>query len=198
MKKLMVAALVGAGIVTIPVFAQVNGKDDQAPQAGPATLAAIESRIKAEFAKVDANGDGFVERDEADAHRAKRMAEMRDLHFAALDANKDGSISRAEFDNAHGARPNPAGAGTDRANPGKGHHAMGHGDRRARAMALLGDRMFERADTNKDGKVSLSEALARPTERFKMMDANGDGTVTLKERKAARERRRSEWRQKTG
>lgn len=194
MNKLMVAALVGAGIVTLPVFAQSADKDGPAEQAGTVTLSAIESRIRAEFAKVDANGDGFVERGEADAHRAKRLAEMRDRHFAALDANKDGSISRAEFDAAHGARSSGSEAGHTM--HGEGAPAMSHGHRRSRAMAILGDRMFDRADSNKDGRVSLSEAMARPTQRFKMMDANGDGTVTPDERKAARDRRKSEWQQK--
>jgi EF hand len=194
MKTTTLIALIGATALSVPLIAQTADKPHGAGHREPMTLAAIESRIKAEFAKTDTNADGYIAREEAEAQREQRAAAMRDRHFATLDANKDGSISRAEFDSAHGPRAGGGHKGhgmqDDAAAPkGPGHH-------RGRGMAMLGDRMFDRADTNKDGRVSLSEALARPTERFKAMDANGDGTVTPEEGKAARERRRMEWRQK--
>jgi Secreted protein acidic and rich in cysteine Ca binding region/EF hand len=197
MKNFALIALAGATALSVPVLAQTTGQSAPSPHADhrqPMTLAAIEARIKTEFARVDANSDGFIAREEAAAQREKRMAEMRDRHFATLDANKDGTISRAEYDAAHGLKAGADDKGRG-VNDGESSY-KGPGHHRARGLAMMGDRIFDRADTDKDGRVSLNEALARPTERFKAMDANGDGTVTPDERKSARDRKRMEWRQK--
>lgn len=206
MKKTLIAALC-AGAIAIPAFAIAA---DQAGKPGmrmdePMTRAAVETMVKDRFAKLDANGDGFVTKSEADAARDKMVADMRDRHFKHLDANNDGSISRAEFDAQAGAHmafrdgnraegapdapPPPAGGGEHGKRMwGKGGH--GH----HRGAMVMGGGMFERADADKDGRVSLAEALARPMQHFDMVDANKDGTITPEERKAAREKMRTEWR----
>ncbi len=182
MKKVMFAGLAMAGAV--PAVAHMHGGKGMMNADEPVTLASVEKRVRDEFARLDTNKDGFVAREEADAERERRMAEMRDRHFATLDANKDGSISRAEFDAAHGARKGAGGEGA-----GMRHHMKGHG----RMIGMGGGLRFYNSDADKDGRVSLAEALARPVERFKAMDANKDGTVTPDERKAARDKRRAEW-----
>jgi hypothetical protein len=67
---------------------------------------------------------------------------------------------------------------------GPGHHAR-HAPPDARKMA---ERQVARLDTDKDGKVSLQEYLARQSEAFSKADANGDGFVTQEEMVARHEK----------
>jgi hypothetical protein len=43
-------------------------------------------------------------------------------------------------------------------------------------------------DTNKDGKVSLSEATSRAVASFDRVDSNKDGVLTAQEARAAQQR----------
>jgi Ca2+-binding EF-hand superfamily protein len=110
------------------------------------------------LAKLDANGDGAVDR--AEAAKAPRLAE----HFDKLDANHDGRISADE-------------------RPQRGHH--GGGDRGQR-MAQL--------DKNGDGKFSRDELAGheRVLSHFADIDANKDGFVTRDEMKAYHQAHRGE------
>ena len=63
-----------------------------------------------------------------------------------------------------------------------------HGDR--------GARIFEKLDTDKDGKISEAEQVAHAKERFAAMDANKDGFVTKEEGKAHHEAKKAEWKKK--
>jgi hypothetical protein len=87
--------------------------------------------------------------------------------FAAMDSNHDGVVSQAEFQ-AYRTRqadsPDAPGAG-----------AFGH----------VGSRWFERADGDGDGRVTLAEAEAHPLRLFDMADANRDGVVSVEEQKVA-------------
>lgn len=68
------------------------------------------------------------------------------------------------------------------------HEGMGkrmHGGMRHGGM-MMGRDLFTKADANKDGKVTLSEATGKALEMFDRADANKDGTVTPEERRAAR------------
>lgn len=100
------------------------------------------------FARMDANGDGAVTLDEMKARTSKR-AERR---FTRLDTNADGSLSLAEVQTAKGRRGG-----------GKGGHRGGHhrGQKGPMTMQDLDARvmrMFDRADQNKDGVITLDEA----------------------------------------
>lgn len=86
-----------------------------------------------------------------DRAEAARMPRLAE-HFDQLDKNKDGRLSADE-------RPMRG--------HGKGHKRGGHG-------------WMQRADTNKDGRISRAEALAMQAnagERFDRMDFNKDGYV---------------------
>jgi Ca2+-binding EF-hand superfamily protein len=48
---------------------------------------------------------------------------------------------------------------------------------------MMGGHMFEMADANKDGRVSLQEATDSAVRHFDMADANRDGQVTPDERR---------------
>ena len=189
MKKSVLIASGVAVAIAVPALAQMGGHMMKTGE--PKTRAEVEARIKEHFAKVDANGDGFVVMAEAEGAREKMTAAMRDSHFDMLDANHDGSISRAEFDAGH------QGDEMGKADH-VGEHKMGMARHHGRRMAMGGGHMFERADANSDGKVTLGEAMALPLAHFDKADANHDGTLTPEERKAAHEKMREMWRDKRG
>jgi hypothetical protein len=51
----------------------------------------------------------------------------------------------------------------------------------------FGGHLFEMADTNKDGRVSLAEAQALALQHFDQADVNHDGQLTPDERRQARQ-----------
>jgi hypothetical protein len=53
-----------------------------------------------------------------------------------------------------------------------------------------GDKWFDRADANHDGKLTLAEASAGPLAMFDRADTNHDGTISPDEHKAAMEKMR--------
>jgi hypothetical protein len=85
--------------------------------------------------------------------------------FVAMDANHDGSITPAEFD-AYRARNAAAASGSD-------------------PFRRVGAHWFERADADRNGRVTQPEAAARPLMLFDMADADHNGVINLQERKMA-------------
>ena len=163
-----------------------------APDGPPKTRAEVQARVAEHFKKADANGDGFVTKAEADAARAtmkakfaERREERRDERFAMLDTDKNGSLSKDEFS----ARP----PRSEDMEHGRMHR--GHGMRHGGGMAM-GGMWFERADANKDGKVSLAEASAGALAMFDRADANKDGTISPEEHEAARDAMRAKWQER--
>ncbi|MEA3536338.1 EF-hand domain-containing protein [Rhizobium sp. CC-YZS058] len=118
---------------------------------------------------MDTDKDGKVSLREAENHAT--------MAFAAFDTNKDGQVSREEiearrkaFREARQALRDARKAGTDvtaaRAELMKSRPAM---------LPGAGSRGFARADTDKNGSLSLAEVTAQVSERFKRRDRNGDG-----------------------
>ena len=135
------------------------------------------------FARLDANKDGKITQAEAEAAHNARVAARGGQParasavafgglFARADTNHDGAITRAEFD----AAPRPQHAGMQQA-------GMHHG---------FAGRMFEMADVNKDGRVSLAEAQQVALQHFDRADLNHDGTLTPEERQQARQQFRAQ------
>ena len=153
--------------------------------AKPETRAEMQARVTKMFARLDANRDGFVTREEAQAMHAQMAAKMqqrmaqraqnpganRAKAFDRIDSNHDGMISRDEFASA----PPPQGMMMRMAGMHRG----------------LGGQMFDVADLNKDGRVSLAEAQQAALQHFDRADLNHDGVLTPEERQQAHQLMRS-------
>lgn len=217
MKEFLIGAgaivLAGAAIAQTPV-----AQPAPVPQIAPippmaergSTRAEVVGKVREHFAQMDANKDGFLTKEEADAgrklfkdgirqrlgERGEQRMERRDpaQAFDRLDTNRDGSISRDEFARGHEQRIErrmvikegqaAPGAPGVTPPPGAPHHGM-RMDRMPGMM--LGGRMFEMADANKDGRVSLQEATDSAVRHFDMADANRDGRITPDERRQIRQ-----------
>ena len=86
--------------------------------------------------------------------------------FTAMDANRDGVVTQAEFARFRDHQPAAPAGGID-------------------ALAHVGGHWFEHADSAGNGRVTLAEAEARPLRMFDLADANRDGVVSLAERQMA-------------
>jgi Ca2+-binding EF-hand superfamily protein len=161
------------------------------PAMPPLTRADAEKRLTEHFAMLDLNHDGVLTRDEIAKARREHgpeamMKAHRDREFAALDTDKNGSLSREEFEAPRAMRHMAALDGPPR--PPKGHpmlrqivmRHMGGPD-----GAMMGGAWFDRADANKDDKVTLAEAKASVLAMFDRADLNHDGIITPDERRAA-------------
>jgi Ca2+-binding EF-hand superfamily protein len=163
------------------------------------TRAEVQAKVAEHFAKVDANHDGSITKVEADAAMqafhakfAERSKDRRDNSFERLDTNNDGAVSRSEWD-AGAAQREQRIASRDRNGDGRpDSRGFRHGG--MRDLGGFGGRMFETADANKDGRVTLSEAQAAALQHFDMADANRDGQITPDERRQLHERMRAQHR----
>lgn len=157
------------------------------------TRAEVQSRMAAAFAKLDANHDGFISKDELGTIEAQREQKAQQRAqafdpskiFDRLDTNHDGKITVAEV-NAMRAKRAQTKTGQAAPAPATGFKGL---------MAV--------ADTNKDGVLTRAEfetmgqqlkgrmekaSIARggmATRMFDMEDTNKDGKVTLAEMQQA-------------
>ena len=168
----------------------------------------VVKHVRDMFAKLDINRDGFITRQEVDALHQKMVGAMgtagdmqqrlaehgimmgdRGAMFDRLDTNHDGNISRQEFmarqpevrqervmilSNREGVPGVPGAPGV----PGMRMHMHG--------MGGLGGHLFDMADANHDGRVSLAEAQALALAHFDKADTNHDGRITPDERQNVR------------
>lgn len=189
--RLLSAAAIVAVAVTPAVASVAPGAGRHEFAMEPITRDAMIQKVQEHFAQVDTNKDGFVTKEEADAAREAIHAKMADHReeaagaiFDRIDTNKDGQISRQEFEAAHQAM-----MAHGRDGPDGSQQAEGRGRPRRGAMmmhhAAMDGHIFEMADSNKDGKVSLAEATAAAAAHFDKADANHDGTLTPEEMRAA-------------
>ncbi len=184
MSRTLVAAtaLIAASVSTAAI-AEKPGNDRTE------TRAALPSDIATKFASLDGDRDGFVTQTEIDTRAGARRdkIEARAEHydparmFTRLDANKDGKVSKPEAESVMGQRM-----------AAKGKPATRGGGRAAR--------VFNRADNNRDGFLTLAElsAAPKPTPKadrsrhggmigrlFTAADANRDGRVSQAELQSA-------------
>jgi Ca2+-binding EF-hand superfamily protein len=174
--------------------------------------AQLGGHVAAMFQRLDANRDGIITREESQAAKGDRgarkggkqgaqaerranrspeqrpgnRAENRAAMFDRLDTNRDGSISRAEFTAAPALQDRRmAGRDGNQRKAATGAKGMG----RMGGMSL-GGRMFEMADANRDGRLTMPEATSAAYRHFDMADANRDGQISREERMQVRQRMR--------
>lgn len=184
------AALVGGGaaIAQATPATKAAPAPRQAKMAQTETRADVQARVGKLFAKLDANKDGYIAKDELSAIEAKRDARLEQRAqrfdpakiFARLDTNKDGKITAAEAEAVQAQR---AAAKAGKAGPA---HAGGASALFARADAN-NDKVITRAEFDAFGSqvhARLEKAAASngPADRmFAQADANKDGRVSLAE-----------------
>ncbi|HKT15518.1 MAG TPA: EF-hand domain-containing protein [Allosphingosinicella sp.] len=132
-----------------------------APQ--PTTKASIQARVGTAFDRLDTNKDGWVDRAEAqkamdarNAAAAKQRSDAIAAAFTRLDTNKDGSLNRQEF--------------TASITPYKAPPGLPY---------------MDGYDTDKNGRVSLSEATAAAMATFDKVDRDRNGVLSEQEERAA-------------
>ena len=155
------------------------------------------------FARLDTNHDGYLTKEELGTiHRPMMglhgdtqrrfeghgmMMADRAAMFDRLDTNQDGVISRQEFMAAHP----PLYEHHAMISPGGPEGAPGAPGIRMHGMAMV-EHLFEMADSNHDGRVSLQEAEAAALAHFDRADLNHDGKITPEERQQMRQLRHGE------
>jgi Ca2+-binding EF-hand superfamily protein len=175
----------------------------------------ISAHTQKMFGELDLNRDGFVTKDELatrqaqfDEKMAKSAPKRAARLFGRLDSNHDGQITLAEIEAAHSAH---AAASGENKKPGRRHptssllrladankdgiltraefdSAVASGKLKPRHSKMRGSqlvRLFDSADANKDGRLSLEEARQATLQRFDAADANRDGVLTPDERRQA-------------
>jgi Ca2+-binding EF-hand superfamily protein len=178
MLRILTLAAIGAA-AAIGARAQPSGPAP-AGDHGPGMMMMLHEHL----AKLDANGDGFISRDEFLSHPSAM--------FDRLDANHDGRLSKDELaamaamhhehkvckvQGAGDKEPRDVPCGSL-----EGMHGMaGHGAH----MAMMMHHMAEALDTDHDGRISLAEAEAGARHHFEMLDRNHDGFITKDEMPAA-------------
>lgn len=133
-------------------------------------VAASPTSSKPAMPRIDSNGDGVIDRQEAAAR--PRLAQR----FDELDTNKDGKLSPEEMQaGRHGGK----------------HH--GHQGRHGGHAGMEGARhsgfMMRGMDADNDGRISAAEYRAH----FDKLDVNKDGFIDRADRQARAEQRRAEW-----
>lgn len=160
----------------------------------------VAAHVRKMFEHLDANHDGFVTRQEMDSID-QRMMSMHDrmetrmagpgmkgpdraAEFNRLDTNHDGTISRQEFMAAK-PRIEEHRVMVMRDGDGAWAHPAMEGMRMHRVA--FGGPLFEMADANHDGRVTLQEATNAALQHFDRADLNHDGKLTPDERRQARQ-----------
>jgi Ca2+-binding EF-hand superfamily protein len=201
MRKILLVA-VGAAALTASAcgFAQAQGGPDNngghhgilqsdSNSDGVLTRAEFSAGREALFARLDADHNGELTREEMRAERGDRQgrrgARRGGSHgLANADANNDGNITREEFL----ARPTAMFARLDTNNDGV--LSASERPQRPERQAQDGQRRERpdrpNPDTDGNGTFSRAEFTAMGTRMFDRLDANNDGQVSQEEAQAAR------------
>ena len=122
----------------------------------PITRAQFVAKVDAQFAAIDTNHDGKLDKSELAAAQLRSLQQLIIARFKQLDTNHDGQLSLQEF-----------AAGFPTAQVGQ-----------------VADKVLQQLDTNRDGKLSADEFRAPQLANFEKLDANHDGIVTPDEVRA--------------
>jgi len=185
MKRFILPGLAAVAAVTGAIaYAQVEGGPGHghpmlfemldANKDGTVTRAEVTAAAEKHFAEVDTDHNGVISDAERDAMRAR----MEDEHFKRIDTDNSGQISREEFRAAHDKMraamggSDGASRGPHRGGMGMGGMGMMQGNVTKVAFVTQAQAMFDRVDTDHDGKITAAE---RDAARSKMRGMRGHG-----------------------
>lgn len=148
-----------------------------------------DTNTRARFARLDKNGDGFIDAAEIEASITQRMEKrhsrmhgrMGERLMRAFDADRDGKVTKDEFMASVRKRfaqldLNNDGKITDEDLPpmmrGRGVLTSDHRGRGMRMLSVLRD-----VKADKDGAITLDAVLAAANARFARFDKNNDGVI---------------------
>jgi Ca2+-binding EF-hand superfamily protein len=177
----------GAGGVRFAARFAERLKSADVDKDGAITLQEYLGRPDAGFARLDKNGDGFI--DAADlAARANESTEYRIKRFLkVLDANRDGKVTKEEF--AQRAKDrfamrdlNSDGEiGLDDLPPHARDRAQRKAERAKDGQERGKEPSKEGSEATEGKRFTLDRLLGRTDRRFARMDKNGDGVVDAKD-----------------
>ena len=177
-KTFLATSLCALGLATASAAPAGAPGENPAPQAwercqqDPAACREqAHARFEARFKQLDADRDGTVSKAEAEKG-PPHLAEQ----FDEVDANKDGKLTQDEMRNAMRARRAQCQQDTEKCRAEMKQHF---------------ETAWKRADTDGDGALSKGEAeqgMPRLARHFGHIDTDRDGKITLTEMDAARAR----------
>lgn len=133
------------------------------------------------FAKMDADGNGAVTKDERRAFRDLQREDRAQLRFEKKDANNDGLISQQEDIDARAARD-------EKREAARAKRQADRGEKQRSWEGHRGDRKRFNPDANDDGVVDVAEHSAAAQQTFTRLDKNGDGVLSADELKRKKRR----------
>jgi len=204
MKTMLIAAT--AALAGTAALAQTTAPTAPVAPAAPArpmadgvmTRTEVVEKVRGHFSRFDADKDGSITSEELGAFGRLADRKLGDdaeprvmIHegpmsdpgaaFDRLDANKDGMISRDEFAKGREQRIEKRFVIREKIKDARKDGKLGE-MRMHRMGGMGGARMIVMADTDHDGKITLSEAEGMALKHFDEMDSNHDGQVTREER----------------
>jgi Ca2+-binding EF-hand superfamily protein len=155
-----------------------DDKTDKKKEPGKALAEFLKLSTDEVIKRLDKNGDGALQKDELPPALARA--------FDRFDKNNDGKLDRGEVEAMMAAlrkrfgeaAPEPATPAKEKDKKEKEKDKPKTNDAEVDKMV---DRILERLDKNKDGKISKDEAQGGLAENFDRLDANKDGFLDRQE-----------------